>query len=159
MGTKITKGYSFGPSGQVTAALLHQMVDDATIQAGAIGTTELATGAVATGNIAAQAVTNAKLGADAVDGDKIADDAVDSEHIAAGAIDLEHFSPSSRPVTYDFGPASQSAQGYAGLVPAPLAGAQEKFLRADGWQPITEPINAAVAVAPGIAFSNHLHFI
>ncbi len=153
MGTKLTRGYSFATNEQLTAAKLHQLVDDAIIQAGAVGTTELA----------ASAVSTAKLANDAVDGTKIADDAVDSEHIAAGAIDFEHFSAGARPINTPFEPASSTLAGRQGLVPTPSAGEQERFLRADGeWANIQSLIDAAattaVAAEASIAYYKHQNF-
>ena len=51
----LTKGKTFTDNEQVTAAKLHQLVDDATIDAGAIDATALASGAVTNAKIAAAA--------------------------------------------------------------------------------------------------------
>jgi len=53
---------------------------DTSLQAGDVGTTELAN----------NAVTTDKINADAVNGDKIADDSIDSEHYVDGSIDTVH---------------------------------------------------------------------
>jgi len=53
---------------------------DTSLQAGDVGTTELAD----------NAVTTDKINADAVNGDKIADDSIDSEHYVDGSIDTVH---------------------------------------------------------------------
>lgn len=55
---------------------------DTSLQAGDVGTTELAD----------NAVTTDKINADAVNGDKIADDSIDSEHYVDGSIDSVHLS-------------------------------------------------------------------
>lgn len=55
---------------------------DTSLQAGDVGTTELAN----------NAVTTDKINADAVNGDKIADDSIDSEHYVDGSIDSVHLS-------------------------------------------------------------------
>jgi hypothetical protein len=76
MGTYLTKGETFATGNTVTAAKLNNLVDNATVTAGSIGSTELATNAVTadkistaspqpvtTGTIRAGAVSNAKLAA------------------------------------------------------------------------------------------------
>ena len=76
MGTYLTKGETFATGNTVTAAKLNTLVDNATVTAGSIGSTELATNAVTadkistaspqpvtTGTIRAGAVSNAKLAA------------------------------------------------------------------------------------------------
>tara|TARA_R110002096_G_scaffold61780_1_gene153471 strand:+ start:436 stop:897 length:462 start_codon:yes stop_codon:yes gene_type:complete len=152
MGTKITKGYNFGPTEQVTATKLHLLVSEATLQVDSVGTPELAMGSVSTAKLAALSVETDKIGVDAVTGDQIAD----------ATIGLEHFAPSARPITYDFGYATALRSGHRGLVPAPTTGQNLQFLRADGWQSIipqvTETVDAAVQISPGIAFHNHANF-
>ena len=74
MGTYLTKGETFATGNTVTAAKLNNLVDNATVTAGSIGSTELANAAVTadkistvspqpvtTGTIRANAVSNAKL--------------------------------------------------------------------------------------------------
>jgi hypothetical protein len=76
MGTYLTKGETFATGNTVTAAKLNNLVDNATVTAGSIGSTELANAAVTadkistaspqpvtTGTIRANAVSNAKLAA------------------------------------------------------------------------------------------------
>ena len=76
MGTYLTKGETFATGNTVTAAKLNNLVDNATVTAGSIGSTELATNAVTadkistaspqpvtTGTIRDNAVSNAKLAA------------------------------------------------------------------------------------------------
>ncbi len=76
MGTYLTKGETFATGNTVTASKLNNLVDNATVTAGSIGSTELANAAVTadkistaspqpvtTGTIRANAVSNAKLAA------------------------------------------------------------------------------------------------
>lgn len=76
MGTYLTKGETFATGNTVTAAKLNNLVDNATVTAGSIGSTELANAAVTadkistvspepvtTGTIRDNAVSNAKLAA------------------------------------------------------------------------------------------------
>ena len=76
MGTYLTKGETFATGNTVTAAKLNNLVDNATVTAGSIGSTELATNAVTadkistaspepvtTSTIRDNAVSNAKLAA------------------------------------------------------------------------------------------------
>ena len=76
MGTYLTKGETFATGNTVTAAKLNNLVDNATVTAGSIGSTQLANAAVTadkistaspqpvtTGTIRANAVSNAKLAA------------------------------------------------------------------------------------------------
>lgn len=48
----LTKGYTFSAGEVVTAAKLHALVEDATVKAGMVGTTELADGSVTTAKLA-----------------------------------------------------------------------------------------------------------
>ena len=151
----LTRGHTYADSGtgaNVNAANLHNLVDEAVVKSNAVTTAKILDAAVSTAKIATGAVTNDRLGADAVDGDKIAD----------ASIGLEHFAPDARPITYDFGHATDYRRGHRGLVPAPVAGERLQFLRADGWQSIvpqvTETVDAAVQVSPAIAHYNNATF-
>ena len=84
---------------QVLRALLEkddQLIQTYDVEAGSIGTTELA--------------------ADAVTGAKIADDAIDSEHLAADSIDTEHYAPGSVDATALAGNSVTSAKILDGTI-------------------------------------------
>ena len=148
----LTRGTNYSTGTQVTATNLNNHVEDAVIVDDAITTPKILNSAVATDKIAGLAVTGPKIGPDAITEDKIAD----------GAVQLEHFAGSARPITYNFGHATDLRSGHRGLVPAPTTGQNLQFLRADGWQSIipqvTETVDAAVQISPGIAFHNHANF-
>jgi hypothetical protein len=82
----ITKGYTFTNGETVTPEKLNDLVDDATIDAEAVGTTELAAGAVTAAKIGAGAVETAGIAAGAVTAAKIGAGAVETAGIAAGAV-------------------------------------------------------------------------
>jgi hypothetical protein len=148
----LTRGTNYLTGAQVTAANLNAHVEDAVIVPNAITTPKILNSAVATEKIAGLAATGPKIGPDAITEDKIAD----------GAVQLEHFAPDARPITYDFGHATDYRRGHRGLVPEPVAGERLQFLRADGWQSIvpqvTETVDAAVQVSPAIAHYNNATF-
>src|SRR6056297_2814291 len=62
----ITKGYTFNDNEQVTATKLNNLVDDATINTGAVGSDELAVDAVTTDKVQDGAITRDKLAEDAM---------------------------------------------------------------------------------------------
>jgi len=62
----ITKGYTFNDNEQVTADKLNNLVDDATINTGAVGSDELAVDAVTTDKVQDGAITRDKLAEDAM---------------------------------------------------------------------------------------------
>ena len=62
----ITKGYTFNDNEQVTADKLNNLVDNATINTGAVGSDELAVDAVTTDKVQDGAITRDKLAEDAM---------------------------------------------------------------------------------------------
>tara|TARA_R100000655_G_scaffold43840_1_gene80397 strand:+ start:269 stop:1285 length:1017 start_codon:yes stop_codon:yes gene_type:complete len=75
MGTYLTKGETFATGNTVTAAKLNNLVDNATVTAGSIGSTELATNAVTADKISTaspQPVTTSTIRANAVSNAKLA---------------------------------------------------------------------------------------
>jgi len=76
MGTYLTKGTTFTTGDSVTAASLNNLVDNATVTAGSIGSTELATNAVTADKISTaspQPVTTGTIRNNAVDNTKLED--------------------------------------------------------------------------------------
>jgi hypothetical protein len=76
MGTYLTKGETFATGNTVTAAKLNNLVDNATVTAGSIGSTELATNAVTADKISTaspQPVTTGTIRNNAVDNTKLED--------------------------------------------------------------------------------------
>ena len=72
----ITKGYTFNDNEQVTADKLNNLVDNATINTGAVGSDDLAVDAVTASKIANDAVTTDKVQDGAITRDKLAEDAM-----------------------------------------------------------------------------------
>ena len=62
----ITKGYTFNDNEQVTADKLNNLVDNATINTGAVGSDDLAVDAVTTDKVQDGAITRDKLAEDAM---------------------------------------------------------------------------------------------
>ena len=76
MGTYLTKGETFATGNTVTAAKLNNLVDNATVTAGSIGSTELANAAVTADKISTaspQPVTTGTIRNNAVDNTKLED--------------------------------------------------------------------------------------
>jgi hypothetical protein len=76
MGTYLTKGTTFKTGDSVTAASLNNLVDNATVTAGSIGSTQLATNAVTADKISTaspQPVTTGTIRNNAVDNTKLED--------------------------------------------------------------------------------------
>ena len=88
----ITKGYTFTNGEVVTPEKLNDLVDDATINAGAITTAMLADVAVTTGKIADLGVTTGKIADVAVTDAKLASNAVTTAKIAGAAVDATKLS-------------------------------------------------------------------
>ena len=80
----ITKGYTFNDNEQVTTDKLNNLVDDATINTGAVGSDELAVDAVTASKIANDAVTTDKVQDGAITRDKLAEDAMGVKSIQKG---------------------------------------------------------------------------
>ena len=80
----ITKGYTFNDNEQVTADKLNNLVDNATINTGAVGSDDLAVDAVTASKIANDAVTTDKVQDGAITRDKLAEDAMGVKSIQKG---------------------------------------------------------------------------